>query len=280
MLDERTPLSGTTAAAEPVDVRKCCGTPQLRALWAAAILFSILALGQIAAAMLANLLELQIDGFWMLVDASTYALNIVAEYRKQQWAWRVGAVVWSMVALAGLTLFALCTAIGSLSSDAAIEEERINPTAFAFFLPIGLLVDAVSIAYLFCGENEACTGVLSGACLGLASPAPEAAAKKSADAPAAVPPRQAMDLNVKSAAAHVLLDLLRTLIQVISAIGMMVSGDQSVEGTIDDIGALVMCGFAVAALWLLGDELVREVREGWGTSKPEQPATGDARGKP
>lgn len=209
----------------------------------------------------------------MLVDASTFALNIVAEYRKQ-WAWRVGAVAWSMIALCGLTLFTLITAVGNLSSNTArMGEGRIHPSAFLIFNPLGLLVDAISIAYLFCGGNEACSSILSGACPGPTSPVPEAVAAKAAEdalAVAAAPSQKSMDLNVKSAAAHVLLDLLRTLIQFGSLIGMKQSGDQSVEGAIDNIGSLIMCAFAVAALWLLGDELVKEVREGWAASRAEQ----------
>jgi len=94
-LTEGTPLTGSAAPTQRVG---CFETSELRGLWFALIAIFCFSVATLVAALESGSLQLMLDALAQFIDASTYAINIVAAFRKTN-TWKYVAVCWSLIAL-------------------------------------------------------------------------------------------------------------------------------------------------------------------------------------
>ena len=272
----------------------CCSTPTLRALWLAAISFLLLSTAQLVAAYVSNSLELQIDAWTMLIDTSSYAFNIAAEKqrtikRTAKSMLRMVAIVWSIASLLGVTMYLMVYSAQRLVNERKYSRVDIDQNYMLGFSIIGLFIDLaviVSIVARYRGgwarmlglgnpPTEGGEGTAAEEGAAAAAPMPKAGAlesKSAAEEDAPGPMVHAhgggSDLNVTSAIAHVLMDGLRSVTSLVSALIMY--ANPSFDGeNIDAAGALFDSAVTLVIVSFLVHELVRELRSSHLSRLPE-----------
>ena len=123
----------------------CCDA-NMRALWAIFGLNTAFTIAQLCGAAAANSLALMGDTGTMAVDSMTYAINLYAEYNKSRLgadraeALEIGASVFSVVALLGVTAYVMRDAIDRLNAPQG-DGDGVNPSIMLFFTSLNLLID-------------------------------------------------------------------------------------------------------------------------------------------
>lgn len=107
--NETTPLR-SSAEEQKRPCRSWCETPTLRGLWFTAAGFAGFALAELFGSIVAESLSMRTDAISMLIDSSTYVINIMAELRPDP-AVRSGAVLWSTMALLGCNIYVTLSAV-------------------------------------------------------------------------------------------------------------------------------------------------------------------------
>ena len=290
-----TPLTETTPLKATVDESggccPCCATPTLRALWVAAVGLLIFTIAQLTMSFSANSLELRLDSFFMLIDSATYFVNIYAEYTQSR-RWRIGAVLFSVVALLTVTSYMTHASVTVLrdGEEAEGDDEVVDPTVILAFSAINLALDIVALTYIFLRifPIRGCAWFFELQWLGWIVPRTDAAESAAAMDGAAVPKKMAesdggsggsggsgrnsgsggssgsgqgnVTLNLKSATLHVVLDTLRSCTSFVASF-VISAGLEEQSTHVDATGAIIISAIAYVALAVLIYELVVEWRD-------------------
>ena len=137
--------------SQPQNCRGCCATPSLRVLWPFAIGFGAFSICEWWGASISHSLELGIDAASTLIDASTYAINILAEYHSRR-VWRTGAVCWSITALTGVAIWVAVDASRRLGAPPEADVD-VDQNFLLGFSCANLGIDIVMIG-LFVYRNR------------------------------------------------------------------------------------------------------------------------------
>ena len=161
------PLQDGAGAPEHVgepSVRRACCADNVRALWLLLALNTGYTALQTAGAILANSLSLLSDTGTMYVDSVTYLINLFAEYQKTRQGmtetsmrYEVGATVFSIISLLGVTAYTMDDAVKRLVS-AAGREQVSAPIMLGFGL-CNLILDASMISSIAFRRRCSCAAL-------------------------------------------------------------------------------------------------------------------------
>ena len=252
-------------------------TPAAKALWVATAFFGCFAIAQIIGGHVANSLSLQTDGATMLVDCSTYLLNIAAEYKQREnRMWRTTAVCWSILALLGVGIYSTVDATRRLrdANSTWHINKNVDPNYLLGFTLGNLLVDVVVIVDILLRNRGGCARLLGLAdgpvedeisSITLLEPSvvlqPSHHKEDSHQASETGQVGQKQDgtgLNLNSAIAHILMDLVRTCTSIVATIVLYNDPEQKREG-VDAVGALIFSGVAFIVVACITHAFVQDL---------------------
>eukprot|EP00041_Stephanoeca_diplocostata_P010072 m.159587 g.159587 ORF g.159587 m.159587 type:complete len:351 (-) comp18007_c0_seq12:2559-3611(-) len=201
-------------------------------LWIALVSFSLFAVSEFVAALLANSESLLGDSITMMVDGMTYGINLWADRAKlgkterQKIKIDLLAPGASIVALVIVTIYVTWIAIVTLKKTTAGDAspgdtDKVNPTVMWAFATVNLILDFGNIAMFFVKKsstNAYCGYYLDCTCSGAAG----------SDG----------DLNMLSALAHVGADTLRSVAVLIA--GSLAAAGVASGAEMDASGAIVV----------------------------------------
>ena len=263
--------------SQPQNCRGCCATPSLRVLWPFAIGFGAFSICEWWGASTSHSLELGIDAASMSIDASTYAINILAESFSRR-VWRTGAVCWSITALTGVAIWVAVDASRRLGAPPAEADVDVDQNVLLGFSCANLGIDIVMIG-LFVYRNRlelgasaangsgSGSGSGSGGGSGTSSSSSGGGSGEVADqdqpqvsVQASRGPFGSISLNVLSAFCHVATDTLRTATSIICW-AILFTNESKQSGDVDAYGAIVVSVITFLVVAFLSFELHHELKE-------------------
>ena len=276
------PLQDGEGSSEHVgeeSLRRACCADNVRALWLLLALNSGYTALQTFGAVLANSLSLLSDTGTMYVDSVTYLINLFAEYQKVRQGknetsmrYEVGATVFSIVSLLGVTAYTMDDAVKRLVS--AAEREQVSAPIMLGFGLCNLLLDISMISSIAfrrrcsCAALCCCGGGRSGVASLVASQVSqldggEADGGGGGGGGGGAPYLDGggvelvdakTELNLCSAFAHVVADTLRSLTDIAVAL-LIMRGADAVRA--DAVGGLVISLIILGVIVYLGREVMQ-----------------------
>eukprot|EP00750_Incisomonas_marina_P014492 INCI17673.7.p1 GENE.INCI17673.7~~INCI17673.7.p1 ORF type:complete len:329 (+),score=65.00 INCI17673.7:423-1409(+) len=208
----------------PYCLARCfCGTRNSRTISVWFFTFLIFGVVEIVGSIKANSLSMMGDAVLMILDAVTYGANIYADYecakehRKDDLLFRdrthFAAALFSLVVISAVEVYVITDAVLRILAPLD-EDEPVNASIMFILTGINAFLDVVG-AVMLCWEHKCCCNWK----------------------------RLRTDVNMFSAALHLISDCFRTVAVIIAA--SLIQFDTSINGDVADAGASLVCSSVV-----------------------------------